>query len=181
MADIAAAAFLRLLFPRLMSPKSASISNSLQLLRAARLFPSPPTVCVWNPPALLRRLPFPPVAVVNVPFGSCVEVSGSGNGDGSSSMDSEWGLVSGPVVTGPGLVVGVVDAGNDPRGECGGELPSLFRSFRVICGLDCESIEASAHRLGDGFEKGKVGLTAYVSFTILLLSRSPSSFLNALH
>jgi hypothetical protein len=39
-------------------------------------------------------------------------------------------------VTGPGFEFGVVEGGNDPKGECGGEFPSLLRSFRVMCGLD---------------------------------------------
>lgn len=32
-----------------------------------------------------------------------------------------------------------------PRGVGGGDVPSLFRSFRVICGLDWESSEPSAY------------------------------------
>jgi hypothetical protein len=114
---MAAAAFRLLLFPRLMSPKSASTSNSLQLVNAARLFPRPPTACVWNPPPLFLRLPLPPELFVNAPFVNCVDVRGSGNGEGSSSTDSEWGFIRGPVVTGPGFVFGVFEAGKDPIGE----------------------------------------------------------------
>lgn len=67
---------------------------------------------------------------------------GRGNGEGNSSIDSECGFTSGPTVTGPGaLPLGVV-----VRGECGGDPPSWFLSFLVICGRDCESKVTSEKR-----------------------------------
>ena len=130
----AAAARLRL-FPRLISPRSASISKSLAEDSPPPLLPSPPAIWAWNPPPLFRLRPLPPVVAPELPYGSCVDVRGRGNGEGSSSIDSECGLTNGPTVTGPGAV----PLGVTVSGECGGDPPSWFLSFRVICGRDCES------------------------------------------
>jgi hypothetical protein len=79
-------------------------------------------------------------------------VRGSGNGDGSSSTASECGLVNGPVVIGrlpllnPRPFASAVF--DTPSGVGGGEVPSLFRSFRVMCGRDWASSEESMEKNG---------------------------------
>ena len=101
---------------------------------------------------------------------------GRGNGEGNSSIDSECGLTSGPTVTGPGaLPLGVA-----VRGEWGGDPPSWFRSFRVICGRDCESRLTSEKwvpvRKMSEREVGSVR-TSDVSLSIFFFPRpSPSLF-----
>ena len=104
---------------------------------------------------------------------------GRGNGEGNSSIDSECGLTSGPTVTGPGAV----PLGVAVRGECGGDPPSWFRSFRVICGLDCESRLTS----GKGrpvrktfWHKATNIRTSDVSLSIFLFSCPPPSFFDPL-
>lgn len=61
-----AAVRLRLL-PRLISPRSASISKSLAEVRPLPLFPSPPAIWAWNPPPLFLLRPLPPVAAPELP------------------------------------------------------------------------------------------------------------------
>ena len=70
-----------------------------------------------------------------------VAVSGNGKGDGSSSTESECGFVIGPGGVGP--VPFVTPLGYDARGVGGGDVPSLLRSLRVMCGRDWESRAAS--------------------------------------
>ena len=149
----APAAALRRLFPRRISPRSASHSFSLRAWSAFRAFPIAPGACASRPPFALL-LPFPP-PLVPLPYPypwlppDCPDISGSGNRDGSSSTDREWGLSSGPVVTGPEPLDAFApfpNPGCPPgTGVGGGEVPPpiLFRSLRVMCGRDCESTPPS--------------------------------------
>ena len=74
-----------------------------------------------------------------------VAVSGNGKGDGSSSTESECGFVTGPGGVGP--VPFVTPLGYDARGVGGGDVPSLLRSLRVMCGRDWESRAASVENV----------------------------------
>lgn len=177
---LSAVAAVRLrLFPRLISPRSASISKSLAEDSPLPLLPSPPAIWAWNPPPLFRLRPLPPVVAPELPYGNCVEVRGRGNGEGNSSIESECGLTSGPTVTGPGAVpFGVV-----VRGECGGDPPSWFRSFRVICGRDCESRVTSGTRrlVRESSWRGPGSVrTSNVSLSIFFFPRPSPSFFDPL-
>jgi len=74
-------------------------------------------------------------------LGSDVAVSGNGKGDGSSSTESECGFVTGPEGVSP--VPFGTPLGCAARGVGGGDVPSLLRSLRVMCGRDWESSAAS--------------------------------------
>jgi len=65
-------------------------------------------------------------------------VRGKGKGEGSSSTEREWGLVKGPVVMGVLLPSEPLTwfSPRRARGVGGGEVPTLFRSFRVIWDRD---------------------------------------------
>jgi hypothetical protein len=138
----AAVARLRL-FPRLISPRSASISFSLLPHNIDKLFPSPPIIWLACAPLPLgRRRPVVPVPLAPgppepaaPPVGIVVDVNGRGNGEGSSSTESECGFRKGPVVIGRLLMspAPFVNASPlAPSGVGGGDVPSLFRSFRVM-------------------------------------------------
>ena len=98
--------------------------------------------CVPLPLGLRRPPPPAPVPVEALaplgPVGMVVEVNGRGKGDGNSSTLSECGLSKGPVVMGNPLIVPAplgAEAGA-PKGVGGGDVPILFRNFRVIWGRD---------------------------------------------
>ena len=130
--DVAAA---RLRFvPRLISPKSVSISISFPEVSCEMAFPRPVRACGWTPPPFALRLcPL----VFPCPFGGAVEVRGKGKGDGNSSTDREFGLGTGTTVAESCCNCPVLN------GVGGGDVPNLLRSFRVMCGRDCESSAAS--------------------------------------
>jgi len=72
-------------------------------------------------------------------------MSGRGKGEGMSSTQSVSGLCKGPPRRG-GVVLPFTCTPLEvwpPAGVGGGEVPSLLRSLRVMCGRDCESSEAS--------------------------------------
>lgn len=80
--------------------------------------------------------------------GSETEVSESGKGEGNSSSERESGLVIGSRgVDVPKLDVAVVEDARPFCGVGGGDALSLFRSFRVMCGRDWESSDASSMAL----------------------------------
>lgn len=89
----------------------------------------------------------PELATVLVPMiGAAVDVRARGNGEGISSTASECGLRNGPEVIGRLLTRPIPFGSADavlPSGVGGGEVPSLLRSFLVICDLVCESSAAS--------------------------------------
>jgi len=100
---------------------------------------------------LLPPPPAPaPLAPVVPPFDIVVDVKGSGKGEGSSSTERECGLRKGPVVIGRLLIsplpapapFGRADPGA-PSGVGGGDVPSLLRNLRVMCGRVVESSAAS--------------------------------------
>ena len=105
--------------------------------------PRPPTAWASRPPPFARRLLFVPF--VPAPVFRCAEVNGRGNGEGSSSTESECGLRNGPEVMGPDVMEDMPPPGvPDASGVGGGDVPpSLLRNLRVICGRDCESSVAS--------------------------------------
>lgn len=127
---------------------SLSASGSLLFPSIGILFPRPPIVWFWcAPPPFGLRLPppppppFPAPPPVPLPFDDVVEVSGSGNGEGISSTDNECGFRNGPDVIGRLLIRALLTGG---PGVGGGEVPNLFRSFRVIGGREWASREASS-------------------------------------
>lgn len=104
----------------------------------------------WPPPPLPLCLRLPPAPPVPPPWGAdgAVElVRGNGKGEGSSSTERECGLRNGPEVMGSEDIMPVWGAeALGPRGVGGGDVPSLFRSLRVICWRDEESMAASVER-----------------------------------
>jgi hypothetical protein len=152
--------------------------------------PAPP------PPAALAE-PFVPEPPPPEPFAPEDEVSASGNGEGISSTESECGFGKGPVVTGmllisvPGVppyprAAAPPKAGRDtPFGVGEGDGAILLRSFRVMCGRDCESSVAS---VGVG-QKNKRELvvvkreehTSDGALALLFLSSTLAPLLDAVH
>lgn len=79
-------------------------------------------------------VPVPDPLAAAPPVGTFVDVNGKGKGEGSSSTASECGFGKGPVVMGRLLMspVPLVNASPLVSGVGGGEVPNLFRSFRVM-------------------------------------------------
>ena len=78
-------------------------------------------------------------------MGILVDVSGKGNGEGSSSTERECGFRNGPEVMGRDDTCPprpLTDE-KDGRGVGGGDVPSLLRSLRVMGGRECASSDAS--------------------------------------
>jgi hypothetical protein len=74
----------------------------------------------------------------------------SGNRDGRSSMTSKYRLVNGPVVISRLSLLNLKPFASavfdTPSGVGGGEVPTLFWSFHVICGCDWASSEESMEK-----------------------------------